>query len=129
VGRAIETVVCGDMPKPRYPPTELIKDPFFRMVLIEMLSDSENADQLDADWPQCVQVPEARIKCALDKLGLGCINVDDKLFKWRDDGVLYLNGPKLELLYPYLVKELAPLLRDAYKSIIMVQYQLTGINI
>lgn len=124
VGRAIETVMCGDTPKPRYPPTERIKDPFLRVVLTEMLSDSDNAHQLDLQWPQCVHVPEARIKSALDKLG--CISVDDKLLKWRDDGVLYLNGPNLELLYPYLVKELAPLLNDAYKSIILVQYQLTG---
>jgi hypothetical protein len=128
VGRAIETVVGGDTPKPRYgyPPTELIKDPFLRVVLTEMLDDSDNALQLEAKWPLCVRVPEARIKSALDKLG--CISVDDKLLKWRDDGVLYLNGDNLELLYPYLVKELAPLLHDNYRSIIIVQYQLTGIR-
>ena len=126
VGRAIETVMGGSNPGPRFPPAELVADPYLRVVLTEMLGNPDNAEQLEAEWPLCIRVSEVRISSTLTKLG--CLDVTDRILKWRDDGVLYASGTYLELLYPHVVNAFIALLRDNQKNVILVQYQLAGIS-
>lgn len=126
VGRAIEAVMGGSTPWPRYLPAKLMADPYLRIVLNEMLGHPYNAEQLEAEWPLCVRVSEAHIFNTLTRLG--CLDVADRILKWRDDGVLYANGAYLELLFPHVIKSFKALLQENYANVILVQYQLAGID-